>query len=273
MLSPLFDFTPSTNSLGTLPVTAPVVTAPRPLSASSSYSSIGATPNYMAAIPSSLAPPPIMPGSALRLLNQGRAQGLFTPSTSGLSLLAQGRPSGYNSPGPHQQGGYSQSPHPQSSETPPPVSLKRHRSEVDVDPLGPPAGEMLYILPPFHLFPYTQIFFKATGRDHHRQILKRMETIILLLLNDLAKNRYLRSRHLHNGSLPELKLTTLPLIISKPLPVFILQSLYLPQMVLQCTPSPFLLTLIFIKHVSRLNRYYLPWAKLHTIIKIDERQQ
>ena len=96
----------------------------------------------MAAIPSSLAPPPIMPGSALRLLNQGRAQGLFTPSTSGLSLLAQGRPSGFNSPGPYQQG---QSPH-HISETPPPVNLKRHRSEADVDPLGPPAGQMHYIL-------------------------------------------------------------------------------------------------------------------------------
>lgn len=118
----------------------------------------------MAAAPSSLAPPPIMPGSALRLLNQGRAQGLFTPSTSGLSVLAQGRPSGYNSPGPYQQGGYSQSPHPQSSETPPPVSLKRHRSEVDVDPLGPPAGEIIYILPPllsFNLFPFYPDFLQG----------------------------------------------------------------------------------------------------------------
>lgn len=100
-----------------------------------------------------------------------------------------------------------------------------------------------------------------------------METIILPLLNELAKNRYLKSRHLHNGSLPELKLTTLPLIISKPLTVFILQPLYLPQTVLQSTSSPYLLTLIFTKHVSRPNRYYLPWGKLHTIIKTDEKQQ
>ena len=99
-----------------------------------------------------------------------------------------------------------------------------------------------------------------------------METIILLLLNDLAENRYLKSRHLHNGSLPELKLTTLPLIISKPLTVFILQPL-LYQMVLQGSPSPYLPTLIFTKHVSRPIRYYLPWDKLHTIIKIDEKQQ
>jgi len=78
-----------------------------------------------------------MPGSALRLLNQGRAQGLFTPSTSGLSALAQGRPSGFASPGPHQTAGYSQSPRPQSSETPPPTAnLKRHRSEADVETLS-----------------------------------------------------------------------------------------------------------------------------------------
>ncbi|KIM44731.1 hypothetical protein M413DRAFT_442684 [Hebeloma cylindrosporum] len=137
LLSPLFDFTPSTNSLGALPVSAPVGTAsPRPLSASSSYSSIGAAGNYMGTLPSSLAPPPIMPGSALRLLNQGRAQGLFTPSTSGLSALAQGRQLGFASLGPYQAAGY-QSPRPQSSETPPPTaSLKRHRSEADVETLS-----------------------------------------------------------------------------------------------------------------------------------------
>ena len=156
LLSPLFDFTPSTNSLGTLPVTAPVVTAsPRPLSASSS---IGPNANYMASIPSSLAPPPIMPGSALRLLNQGRAQGLFTPSTSGLSLLPHVRPSGFNSPGPYQQGGYSQPPHPQTSETPPPLNLKRHRSEADVNSLGLPAGEIHCHLFPFLLISSTDFF-------------------------------------------------------------------------------------------------------------------
>ncbi|KAF9565833.1 apses-domain-containing protein [Agrocybe pediades] len=134
LLSPLFDFTPSTNSLGPLPVSAPGGTAsPRPLSASSSYSSVGGAPgSYMGALPSSLAPPPIMPGSALRLLNQGRAQGLFTPSTSGLAL-AQARSSGFASPGPYQSGGFSQSPHP-SSETPPPgAGLKRNRSETDIE--------------------------------------------------------------------------------------------------------------------------------------------
>ena len=65
-----------------------------------------------------------MPGSALRLLNQGRAQGLFTPSTS---HLTPGRQAGYASP---YVTGYSQSPF---SSTPPPSqqSLKRTRSDAD----------------------------------------------------------------------------------------------------------------------------------------------
>jgi len=68
-----------------------------------------------------------MPGSALRLLNQGRAQGLFTPSTSS---LGSHRP-GYNSPV-----GLSGSPSLNTaSQTPPPQAqnLKRHRSETDVE--------------------------------------------------------------------------------------------------------------------------------------------
>jgi regulatory protein SWI6 len=136
LLSPLFDFTPSTNSLAALPVGAPGDTmSPRPLSASSSYSSLGATGNYIPSIPSSLAPPPIMPGSALRLLNQGRAQGLFTPSTSGLNPSS--RASGFASPGPLVAGTHGQSSFSPSSQTPPPSSsLKRHRSEADVDVHG-----------------------------------------------------------------------------------------------------------------------------------------
>ncbi|EGN96775.1 hypothetical protein SERLA73DRAFT_58257 [Serpula lacrymans var. lacrymans S7.3] len=81
LLGPLFDFTPSSNSLGSLPA-GNTTASPRPLSASSSFSSLGTSSNY---VHSGLAPPPIMPGSALRLLNQGRAQGLFTPSTSSLA--------------------------------------------------------------------------------------------------------------------------------------------------------------------------------------------
>ncbi|KAG6813885.1 hypothetical protein H0H92_006292 [Tricholoma furcatifolium] len=126
LLSPLFDFTPSTSSLSALPVGTPGGTAsPRPLSASSSYSSIGQTGSYMPSMPSALAPPPIMPGSALRLLNQGRAQGLFTPSTSSTNAV---RPAGFVSP---TFTGYG---HTVSSQTPPPSSaLKRNRSEADVD--------------------------------------------------------------------------------------------------------------------------------------------
>ena len=129
LLAPLFDFQPSTNSLGALPVSTPAgAPSPRPISASSSYSSIGMTGNYAG---SPLAPPPIMPGSALRLLNQGRAQGLFTPTTAGASALAQARASGFASPAPYQSGSFNHSPHP--SQTPPPPNLKRNRSEADVD--------------------------------------------------------------------------------------------------------------------------------------------
>ncbi|KAG2011862.1 transcription factor, variant 2 [Coprinopsis cinerea AmutBmut pab1-1] len=131
LLSPLFDFQPSTNSLGALPVSTPGGTAsPRPLSASSSYSSMGVAGQYIpSSIPSNLPPAPIMPGSALRLLNQGRAQGLFTPSTTSATL----RPAGYHSPGPYGTS-YAPSPQPQSSQTPPPGSgLKRNRSEAEVE--------------------------------------------------------------------------------------------------------------------------------------------
>ena len=66
-----------------------------------------------------------MPGSALRLLNQGRAQGLFTPSTS---QIPHGRNPGYASP---YTGGYT----PQSpfASTPPQnqQTLKRTRSDAE----------------------------------------------------------------------------------------------------------------------------------------------
>ncbi|KAJ7281491.1 transcription factor [Mycena rebaudengoi] len=96
LLAPLFDFIPSTSSLGPLPLAAPIGTAsPRPLSAAGSYGSLpGSQGSYSGSMPSNLAPPPIMPGSALRLLHQGRAQGLFTPSTSSASQ----RPPGFASP-------------------------------------------------------------------------------------------------------------------------------------------------------------------------------
>lgn len=83
-----------------------------------------------------------MPGSALRLLNQGRAQGLFTPSTS---MIPVTRHPGYASPGPYYTG-YPQAPYhaiPGVSPTPPPstqASLKRTRSEADADHSTAPQG-------------------------------------------------------------------------------------------------------------------------------------
>ncbi|KAJ3935875.1 MAG: transcription factor [Lentinula lateritia] len=129
LLAPLFDFTPSTSSLSALPMTAPNLAGvtPRPLSASSSYGSLSGS--YL---PGVLAPPPIMPGSALRLLNQGRAQGLFTPSTSaahGSSRFTQ------VSPAP----GQSHSPFsPASATPPPPNTLKRPRSDPESTTPAPP---------------------------------------------------------------------------------------------------------------------------------------
>ncbi|KAK7061014.1 transcriptional regulator swi6 [Paramarasmius palmivorus] len=125
LLAPLFDFTPSTNSLSALPVSTPNISAsPRPLSASSSYSSLGGT-----GMPGMLAPPPIMPGSALRLLNQGRAQGLFTPSTSSAGPSVTRTAQSASPALPYHQ---PQSPFTAASQTPPPPqTLKRQRSETE----------------------------------------------------------------------------------------------------------------------------------------------
>ena len=139
LLSPLFDFVPTTSTGNTLPSmssqtqsTQPPPT-PRPLSASSSFSSMGATNNYG---PGSLGPAPIMPGSAMRLLSQGRAQGLFTPSTS----ASTSRQNTYASPTPayNSTAGYNAS----SSYVPTAMSptpstssqqLKRTRSDMEGD--------------------------------------------------------------------------------------------------------------------------------------------
>ncbi|KAL7280891.1 hypothetical protein ACG7TL_005835 [Trametes sanguinea] len=100
MLAPLFDFVPNANPMGSLPASLTNVPG--------------------------LAPPPIMPGSALRLLNQGRAQGLFTPSTS------TGYPTSFPSLGP-------------ISPTPPPLShaLKRSHSQLENEypPAIPPTSQ------------------------------------------------------------------------------------------------------------------------------------
>ncbi|KAH8093276.1 transcription factor [Cristinia sonorae] len=150
LLAPLFDFVPNANALGGLPTGLPNMTtgaaSPRPLSAASSFSSLGTPANAGAP---SLAPPPILPGSALRLLNQGRAQGLFTPSTSMISPV---RPPGYASPGPY--GAYNQPPFhsvPGISPTPPlqnQATLKRTRSEADVDTISAGAGASGHAMAP-----------------------------------------------------------------------------------------------------------------------------
>ncbi|EGO22380.1 hypothetical protein SERLADRAFT_371837 [Serpula lacrymans var. lacrymans S7.9] len=100
------------------------------------YGKYQGTCNY---VHSGLAPPPIMPGSALRLLNQGRAQGLFTPSTSS---LAPQRSAVYSST---LSGGYAQSPLSGVSPTPPPSqqSLKRARSDTEVDFLSTQPGSRM----------------------------------------------------------------------------------------------------------------------------------
>ena len=91
---------------------------------------IGAAGNFL---PSSLPSAPIMPGSALRLLNQGRAQGLFTPSTSQHQGLIYPPPPGAVYPG-------SPAPVvPGVSPTPPPIQpLKRTRSEMEAGSAGIP---------------------------------------------------------------------------------------------------------------------------------------
>ena len=139
LLAPLFDFVPNTSAIGALPPGLQPLGGgggQRPLSGAASYPSLGGSAGFA---PGGLAPPPIMPGSALRLLNQGRAQGLFTPSTS---TLGASRPAGYASPAPYYSG-YGQAPFGAlSGVSPPPPppgshssssSLKRTRSDADGD--------------------------------------------------------------------------------------------------------------------------------------------
>ncbi|KAL0953780.1 hypothetical protein HGRIS_004964 [Hohenbuehelia grisea] len=140
LLAPLFDFTPSTYSLN----------APPPLHIPGVPPQAYLHPHH-AQQPQShppghpLAPPPILPGSALRLLNQGRAQGLFTPSTSSITTAAAPAPtlgsgsgslSRYASPYSHGQyasSSVSNTPPPMHPQVAVPVSLKRNRSDTEVD--------------------------------------------------------------------------------------------------------------------------------------------
>lgn len=121
---------PHPQSLGGLPggLVAAAAGPSRPLSAASFTNAGGQT------LPNGLAPPPILPGSALRLLNQGRAQGLFTPSMSTLALVPAvsrppSQPDGTLSFGYSQESPFSYS----TSETPPPGSqgIKRSHSEME----------------------------------------------------------------------------------------------------------------------------------------------
>ena len=112
---------------------------PRPLSASSSFSSVGPTNSYG---PGSLGPAPIMPGSAMRLLSQGRAQGLFTPSTS----TSTSRQNTHVSPTPAHtstSGNNASNPYVPTALSPAPSTssqqLKRTRSDMEGDSVTPRA--------------------------------------------------------------------------------------------------------------------------------------
>ena len=143
LLLPLFDFIPTTSTGNTMPSmssqtqsTQPPPTS-RPLSASSSFSGMGQTNSYG---PASLGPAPIMPGSAMRLLSQGRAQGLFTPSTS----TAPSRQNTYAPPTPayNSTSGYNpSSPYVPTAMSPTPSTssqqLKRTRSDMEGDSVTP----------------------------------------------------------------------------------------------------------------------------------------
>jgi regulatory protein SWI6 len=125
LLTPLFDYMPTASNLPSFP-TLPALAPARPPSGSPAYHShyMGYYPNQQSpshSQHSQLGPPPILPGSALKLLNQGRAQGLFTPSSSSFNPYAQ-RPgqtpparlpgsSGLQSPAPVSNQGHAASSH------------------------------------------------------------------------------------------------------------------------------------------------------------------
>lgn len=122
---------PGQAAMGGLPNPLPNLSAlggHRPLSATASLPSIpisSATANS-----SQLGPAPIMPGSALRLLNQGRAQGLFTPSTT----PAMARPSSIVSMRTSVNAGLTMvSTQNSPSTTCPLPGLKRTRTDTDLD--------------------------------------------------------------------------------------------------------------------------------------------
>ncbi|KIP08834.1 hypothetical protein PHLGIDRAFT_103855 [Phlebiopsis gigantea 11061_1 CR5-6] len=136
LLSPLFDFVPNTNAIGALPPGLPPMSG---ISLFGIFSLLLRLNTRTGFPPGGLAPPPIMPGSALRLLNQGRAQGLFTPSTSSLPaprppdirMLSSSRPPSTT---------------PQDA-TENPSPLKRARTEPPLNTIQPKSPTS-YALPP-----------------------------------------------------------------------------------------------------------------------------
>ncbi|KAI0322774.1 apses-domain-containing protein [Amylostereum chailletii] len=106
LLAPLFDFVPSSASMGPLPP---------------NLSNVGGHGGGY--LPTALPAANLMPGSALALLNQGRAQGLFTPQSSVNQTVFNTGPFPPVSPAPT----------PGVSPTPPPLqqTLKRARSDPD----------------------------------------------------------------------------------------------------------------------------------------------
>lgn len=107
---------------------------PRQLSGSASYPNIGpsSTSSFVYLVHAASAP--IVPGSALRLLNQGRAQGLFTPSTS--NLITRAGPNTYIHgliPYPSSQ------PSPSGSSQEP--TLKRTRTDSEIDLMRSPTTQ------------------------------------------------------------------------------------------------------------------------------------
>jgi hypothetical protein len=139
-----------------------------------------------------------MPGSALRLLNQGRAQGLFTPSTSQHQGLVYPPPPGVvypGSPGPVVPG---------VSPTPPPIqSLKRTRSEMDAGSAGFPdtihslmtaqgsVQQAVQVL----LLCLTLMQQISLGRPLQRQLHQSTMTTTRPPRNVLAQSRLLLGKH------------------------------------------------------------------------------
>lgn len=95
LLAPLFDFVPRSPSLDGLPVwlSGASRAVHRPVFASSYFPGFD---DPTGITPSALPKAPILPGSALHLLNQGRAHGLFTPSSSSFCQPDPVHPSLFN---------------------------------------------------------------------------------------------------------------------------------------------------------------------------------